>query len=86
MAEMPKIKKVTVTVGGKKSPPIFIPQSGDRVYDKEVEIWATERERKRMSAPAREPSKVSVADKREAIKAAMAYRDRKRDNPNRRYF
>lgn len=84
--KMPEIKKVIVEEGGKKSAPIFIPQSGDRVYDKELEIWATENERKRMRNKAeREPSKVSQSDKVAAIKEVLAHREMRKAG-TKRYF
>jgi hypothetical protein len=85
--KLPEIKKVIVEEGGKKSAPIFIPQSGDRVYDRELETWATETERNRMrNEKPREPSRANPNDIRKAIKEQIAYRERKRENVNRKYF
>jgi len=83
--KLPEIKKIVVEEGGEKSAPIFIPQSGDKVYDHELELWAVENEQKKMrnKRPV-EPSRVSLEDRKAAVREIAAWRERRKQG--KRYY
>jgi len=83
----PVIKSFKVTHENREMD-VFYPETGDRIYDEEIE--ATEREKTLEELKAKPPKHKATPKEREDIIGAMReiqeFTRRKKESPNRRFF